>query len=271
MAAPPRTRMPAVVAVSVGGHLLLAFFLMRVPVGQELVRKVIPIQMVRTEAPKPKPPEPKPEPPKAKVKGAVKQAAKARPAASRPAPTSASPGSGGAGFGLSADSGDGGTLAVPVGETLEAESTATASAAPPAPLVLDVSDDTPLARALDKLPAPIGILRVAYPEVARLSGQSGSAVVVAYVEADGRVASAEVVSSSNRTFAKAALEAVRGTRFKPAEREGVKVAASIRVPVRFQLAESKVDATIEADDAPLAPSDTSPDATASPATTGATP
>lgn len=258
--------MPAVVAVSVGGHLLLAFFLMRVPVGQELIRKVIPIQMVQTEAPKPKPPEPKKEPPKAKVKGA-KQAAKARPAASRPAASPTQPGNAAQTFGMSAGEGEGGTMAVPVGETLEAESTASA----PAPLVLDVSDEAGATSALDRLPAPIGSLRVAYPEVARLSGQSGSAVVVAYVEADGRVASAEVVSSSNRTFAKAALDAVRGTRFKAAERNGVRVAASIRIPVRFELAEAKVEARIEpepdADPADLAV----PEATPSSATTGATP
>lgn len=272
MAAPPRTRMPAVVAASVGGHLLLAFFLMRVPVGQELIRKVIPIQMVRKEASKPKPPEPKKEPPKAKVKGQAKQAAKARPTASRPAPATSQPGNAAQSFGLSADSGEGGTLAVPVGDTLETESTA--SAIPP--LVLDVSDDAPAKSALDKLPTPIGSLRVAYPEVARLSGQSGSAVVVAYVEADGRVASAEIVSSSNRTFGKAALDAVRGTRFKAAIRDGIRVAASIRVPVRFELAEAKVEAVVEADETPPAPAPVpaelaSPDATASPATTGATP
>jgi TonB family protein len=182
-------------------------------------------------------------------------------------PASSQPGNDAQTFGLSVGAGEGGTMAVPVGETLEAASTASAQA----PLVLDVSDEDQPTKALDRLPTPIGSLRVAYPEVARVSGQSGTAVVVAYVEADGRVATAEVVSSTNRTFAKAALDAVRGTRFKAAERDGVRVAASIRIPVRFELAEAKVETRIEPDDATAAAPLGVPDASASLVTPGATP
>lgn len=220
MVSPPTNRFPWIVVLSVGGHVALAFVLARLPVGQAILQKVIPVQMVERHKERPRPKNPPK--PKAKV---AKSAAKpsSRP---RPVPASAILPNALQTFGV----GDGaGTMEVPVGETLEAEATASAAD----PLVLNLSDDAPAV--FDRAPSPIGRLRVSYPEVARLSGATGSALVEAYVEADGRASRIELIAASSPLFGRAALEAARGTRFRPAVRLGVSVASSIRLPIRFDL------------------------------------
>lgn len=246
MIEPPRSRLPQILAVSVGLHLVLGFALTRIPASRDLLRRVIPIKLVERKkvTPKPKAP-PKPQPAKAKA------ASPRRHAAPPQAPTRPSLVSAGSGpsFGMDVGAAPGGTMEVPVGDTLAAP--ATASAAPP-PLVLEVADE-PGTRGLERVPTPVGTLRVVYPELARLAGQGGSAVVQAYVEADGRVARAELVSASGATFGRAALEALQQSRFAPAKRLGVAVACTIRIPVRFELNAVQVLPAEPLDDSPELP------------------
>ncbi len=226
-----RIRLPWIIGLSIGLHVLAAFALMSVP-GRELVKKVVPVMLV--ERKKPRPPEKPKEPPKPKQAAPNKAAAKTPPRPARPQPMTAvapNPGNAPATFGVA--DGPGGTMEVPVGDTLEVEATASA----PAPLELDFSDEATV-EVLAREPEPIGRLRVNYPEVARVAGATGSALVEAWVEADGRVTQAKVLSySGGVAFAKAAEAAVRQTRFKPALREGVAVACSVRLPIEFSLAE----------------------------------
>jgi TonB family protein len=127
-------------------------------------------------------------------------------------------------------------MEVPVGRTLEAPFAAPAGPAPtPPPLLLALEDDgkgNPISRE----PAPIGPLRALYPEIPRLAGATGSAIVEAFVDAAGLVNRAALAAASAPAFGKAALDAVRQTRFSPAIRMGIPVARSIRVPVLFELA-----------------------------------
>lgn len=226
-----RGRLPMVIGLSMGLHVLAAVALMTVP-GQELVRKVMPIVLVERQRPKP-PAKPKEAPRPKPKQAAAKRAAPKVQRQPMPRPLMAAPGTAGgpAAFGVAA--GPGGTMEVPVGESLEVEATASA----PAPLELDFSDAGTVA-GLAREPEPIGRLRVNYPEIARLAGATGSALVQAWVEADGRVTQAQVLSHAGGVaFARAAEAAVRQTRFKPAMRDGVAVACSVKLPISFSLSE----------------------------------
>ncbi len=229
---PRRSRLPAVIAASMAIHVGLIVFLTQVPVGQRLAAQIMPVQLI--ERKKPPPPRPKrPPPPKPQLRKQARTVAPPRPQAAAPADSGGSEG-----FGVEPDDGGAGTLEVPVGRTLEAPSTATPSAPAPAapePLVLSVGDDRPVAT-LEREPAPIGALRAVYPEIPRLAGATGSALVEAFVDAGGLVSRAVLVISSAPAFGRSALEAVRQTRFRPALRSGVAVSRSIRIPVLYDLA-----------------------------------
>lgn len=226
-----RLRLPWIIGLSIGLHVLAAFALMSVP-GRELVKKVVPIVLVERQ--KPRAPEKPKEPPKPKKAPlATKAAPRIQPRPTQPRTLTAAPNPGDAPATFGVAEGPGGTMEVPVGDSLEVEATASA----PAPLELDFSDEATV-EVLAREPEPIGRLRVNYPEVARIAGATGSALVEAWVEADGRVTEARVLSyAGGVAFARAAEAAVRQTRFKPALREGVAVACSVKVPIVFSLAE----------------------------------
>lgn len=234
-----RNRWLWIVGVSLGAHVGLYVFLTQIPAGQTILRKVI--QVTLQEKPKPKP---RPKPPVRKV---------AKVAARRPAPARAlqpmmAPGGSGIGdaqSGFNVETSDAGSFEVPVAAPPAPPAPTPAPAAtpepgPPPPLELDSGDLPRTIRTFEFEPRPIGDLRVAYPEVARLANATGSAVVQAYVEADGRVQRAELVSATTSTFGRSALEAVRGSRFQPARRSGVAVACTIRLPIRFELTGASV-------------------------------
>jgi protein TonB len=219
-----------VIALSVGLHLLIGLALMQIPQSREIIRKIVPVTIVAREKPKPPaPPKPKPVPPKPKAASAKPKAMTPQtPSRPQPNPPSQLVNDAARSFGVA--DGPGGTMEVPMGETLEAEATASA------PLRLSFEDDA--SQALERDPEPIGRLRVSYPEVARLAGATGSALVEAWVNADGVVSRVEVLESrGGAAFAQAARDAVRLTRFRPGLRGGVPVACSIVLPVTFTLSE----------------------------------
>ena len=74
-----------------------------------------------------------------------------------------------------------------------------------------------------------------YPTIARLSRIPGNVTVQAVIGRDGNVEDAEIVSSSNRLFDEAALEAVRQWRYAPAMLNGRPVRVTFRVHVEFTL------------------------------------
>lgn len=76
-------------------------------------------------------------------------------------------------------------------------------------------------------PAPV------YPAALRSRKIDGVVTVIFVVDANGRVANAKVEKSSDPAFDKPALDAVRKWKFEPAMKEGRKVSAKMRAPIRF--------------------------------------
>ncbi|MBF0294717.1 MAG: energy transducer TonB [Magnetococcales bacterium] len=101
--------------------------------------------------------------------------------------------------------------------------------APPAP-VEEVYHPPDVRAAYANNPKP------AYPPSARRMGQQGTVLLTVEVSASGEVARVEVKSGSGvDSLDRAALAAVEKWRFVPARRNGQPVAATVTVPIRFQL------------------------------------
>jgi protein TonB len=80
------------------------------------------------------------------------------------------------------------------------------------------------------------VSRPPYPAAALRRGAEGEVLVRVQVGSDGRVGRLELArSSGDRDLDRAALAAVRGWRFQPAQTAGAPVAAWVVVPVVFQL------------------------------------
>lgn len=77
-----------------------------------------------------------------------------------------------------------------------------------------------------------------YPEAARRRGEEGIVRLTLRVAPDGRVAAAEVTTSSGYgELDRAAIEAARGWRFRPAMRASVPVAAMLTTALHFRLSD----------------------------------
>ena len=75
-----------------------------------------------------------------------------------------------------------------------------------------------------------------YPASALRSGQTGTVLVAATIDANGKPVEVRVDDrSGNRAFDRAALAAVKQWRFEPATRNGKPVEGMVRVPVQFAL------------------------------------
>jgi protein TonB len=98
----------------------------------------------------------------------------------------------------------------------------------------------------DVATAPIVVTRVVpeYPRRARLAGIEGEVVLEVVVDRYGRVASDVKVVTAVPELERAAIDAVRKWRFRPArDRAGTAVAVVMEVPVRFVLHEATADAS----------------------------
>ena len=84
---------------------------------------------------------------------------------------------------------------------------------------------------------PVLIEKVApkYPEDARAEKVSGEVVIETYVGADGKVLEAKAINNPDPRLAKAALEAFKQWKFKPATVKGKPVKAKMTVTVNFAL------------------------------------
>ena len=74
-----------------------------------------------------------------------------------------------------------------------------------------------------------------YPMKARAAGMQGIVKVDVVVDAQGRVAAAEVASPLAPELDAAALQAIRQWTFSPMVRDGVAVPSVVRIPVQFVL------------------------------------
>ncbi len=111
-----------------------------------------------------------------------------------------------------------------------------AGKAPAPPLTTGADGSGGGAEDRDAQPDYAAIAPPSYPRLARRRGWQGVVRLRVRVSPDGRVLDASVEQSSGyRVLDRAALEAVRGWRFRPAVRGGEPVASEVVVPVRFSL------------------------------------
>jgi protein TonB len=96
----------------------------------------------------------------------------------------------------------------------------------------DLGDIASLAD-LDQRPRPIFQAAPNYPAELRKRNLEGSVQVVFLVDRDGKVISPKVEKSTNPSFDRPAIEAVRQWKFEPGTRNGEKVAFKMRVPITF--------------------------------------
>jgi protein TonB len=99
---------------------------------------------------------------------------------------------------------------------------------PPAPA------PAPVAEAPTATPVPISSPAPSYPPDALRNGESGTVLLRVHVGPDGVPYSVDLVQSSrSRALDRAAADAVRRWRFRPAQRDGQPVAGVVQVPIAF--------------------------------------
>ena len=86
---------------------------------------------------------------------------------------------------------------------------------------------------LDQRPRVVFQSSPAYPSELRKRNLEGSVEVVFLVDTEGKVVSPKIARSTNPSFDRPALEAVRQWRFEAGTRHGEKVAFKMRVPITF--------------------------------------
>jgi TonB family protein len=85
------------------------------------------------------------------------------------------------------------------------------------------------------LPEPVLRVDAVYPPEALSNRQEGTVVLRVTVDVDGSVRDLEVAQSGGEALDRAAIDALRQWRFRPAQRGSEAVSARIRVPFRFEL------------------------------------
>jgi protein TonB len=119
------------------------------------------------------------------------------------------------------------------------ETTATPPAptlrSPPAPPPPSPSPDVVAeASTVSSPPTAISSPPPAYPGDAFRNGESGTVLLRAHVDDHGLVYAVDLVESSrSRSLDRAASEAVRNWRFRPAQRDGHAVSGTVQVPIAF--------------------------------------
>ncbi|HYP78501.1 MAG TPA: TonB family protein [Polyangiaceae bacterium] len=75
-----------------------------------------------------------------------------------------------------------------------------------------------------------------YPEAKRASGEAAKVTLTLTIDREGRVTDVAVAESAGADFDQAAIDATRGLRFEPAQKNGEAVPAKIRYVFEFKLA-----------------------------------
>lgn len=90
--------------------------------------------------------------------------------------------------------------------------------------------------AFDEPPVLIDYVSPQYPPLAREAGIEGTVAIRVLVNEEGKVIAADVLSSDvTPAMEKAALEAAKQCRFRPAKQRTVPVKAHVMIPFQFQL------------------------------------
>ena len=77
---------------------------------------------------------------------------------------------------------------------------------------------------------------VLYPKAAKEEGIEGKVLVLAVIDKEGNVEKVSLVGEANELLAKAALNAIKKTKFTPGKDEdGNIVATEVTIPIKFKL------------------------------------
>jgi protein TonB len=98
--------------------------------------------------------------------------------------------------------------------------------------IADIPDISPK---FDDAPVPLKTPPPKYPAQLRADQISGVVSIVVVIDEKGAVMAAEVSKSSNPGFNDAALDAVRGWKFKPAKLGGKEVKVRVKLPLQFNV------------------------------------
>jgi TonB family protein len=98
--------------------------------------------------------------------------------------------------------------------------------------------------AFDSYPAPVGgfetlVKNVKYPESGLKSGTQGRVLVAISLNEKGEIVKAEVVESMGAEFDKAAVKAIKETKWTPAIAKGQPAACQVSIPIQFKLDDKK--------------------------------
>lgn len=109
-------------------------------------------------------------------------------------------------------------------------------APPAAPAALPPAPVAPLPTQANSGPVPIGKPSAPYPIDALRNGESGTVLLRVTVGPDGVPYGLAVARTSHsRSLDRAAMNAVRNWRFRPAMRDGQPVEATVQIPVSYNL------------------------------------
>lgn len=107
--------------------------------------------------------------------------------------------------------------------------------APPPPPSMPTAPSPPAAPVATLQPQPISSPAPTYPSLALRNGEHGTVMVSAEIGLDGVPLEVGVArSSGSRLLDRAAVDAVRRWRFRPAMADGRPVAGRVQVPISFQ-------------------------------------
>ena len=93
---------------------------------------------------------------------------------------------------------------------------------------------------LDKYPEPIGgieemIKNVVYPASAKDAGIQGKVLVKTIIDEKGNVVETEVIEGFDADCDKAAMDAIKKTKFTPGIKDNKPVKSEVTIPVMFKL------------------------------------
>jgi protein TonB len=94
------------------------------------------------------------------------------------------------------------------------------------------------AQAKAEPPVPVRMVAPDYPQELRREGVAGVVMVSCTIDEKGDVQDVTIEKSSNSTFDRPALAAVKKWKFKPAKLDGAAVAKKVTIPLKFSIDES---------------------------------
>ncbi|MBU1936849.1 energy transducer TonB [bacterium] len=96
----------------------------------------------------------------------------------------------------------------------------------------------------DKAPEPVNgfqsiFEKVKYPESAKKDNIEGIVFVSVFIDVDGSVSSLEIAEGVRKDLDQAAMEAIKQTKWLPAQKDNLPVACKISIPIQFKLKAKK--------------------------------